>query len=419
MIDALAKKFKKKEAELTAWFQNKAGGVVLPITISVDIRNAGFKIAVVDTNVFPAGFNNLCNNFSKIAAQNFSRYLEAHVPKAKKLLIVPETFTRNLNYFENVKALENLLKLAGYEVAVGFLGDPLPGDPHEVGLLNGAILKLERMSKKEGRALVGSMNPDALILNNDCSDGIPQVLQNIEQPIFPSPELGWHSRRKKHHFLIYCQLIEEVAKIVDTDCWRLCPITTAEHDVDFGNGKDIGRVAEKIEKVLQKTGEKYKKYGIDEKPYVFVKSSAGTFGLGVTHVESAQDFLNLNRKGRQKLASAKGTTIPSEFLIQEGIPTADSFDGAPIEPVLYFIGGESVGGFFRIHEEKDTRSSLNAPGARFESLCFHKTKEVKPGHLELHCDDHEDFFTISKWLGKVATLAAGMENAATPARAGV
>ena len=410
MINELAKKFHAKEKEIAEWFRERSKNIQLPITISVDIRNAGFKIAVVDTNVFPAGFNNLCNNFSKIAAQNFSQYLEAYVPKAKKVLIVPETFTRNIPYFENIKALEKLLKLAGYDVAVGFLGEPLPGDPHEITLPGGEVLKLEQMAKRGNSVQTISMTPDVLILNNDCSDGIPPTLQNITQPIYPTPELGWHSRRKKHHFLIYCQLIEEVAKILETDCWFLCPITTAEHDVDFGNEKDLERVAQGIEKVLQKTGEKYKKYGVDEKPYVFVKSSAGTFGLGMTHVESAEEFLNLNRKARQKLVSSKGKDIPSEFLIQEGIVTIDSFEGSPIEPVLYFVGGESIGGFFRIHEKKDNRTSLNAPGARFECLCFHKVKEVKPGHLELHCNDHEDFFTVAKWLGKIATLAAGMEN---------
>ena len=353
MINELAKKFHAKEKEIAEWFRERSKNIQLPITISVDIRNAGFKIAVVDTNVFPAGFNNLCNNFSKIAAQNFSQYLEAYVPKAKKVLIVPETFTRNIPYFENIKALEKLLKLAGYDVAVGFLGEPLPGDPHEITLPGGEVLKLEQMAKRGNSVQTISMTPDVLILNNDCSDGIPPTLQNITQPIYPTPELGWHSRRKKHHFLIYCQLIEEVAKILETDCWFLCPITTAEHDVDFGNEKDLERVAQGIEKVLQKTGEKYKKYGVDEKPYVFVKSSAGTFGLGMTHVESAEEFLNLNRKARQKLVSSKGKDIPSEFLIQEGIVTIDSFEGSPIEPVLYFVGGESIGGFFRIHEKKD------------------------------------------------------------------
>ena len=33
-----------------------------PFYTSVDIRDAGFKIAVVDTNLFPAGFNNLCEH---------------------------------------------------------------------------------------------------------------------------------------------------------------------------------------------------------------------------------------------------------------------------------------------------------------------------------------------------------------------
>ncbi len=409
MIEALAKKMHEKEKKLNDWFLKKSEKVILPITISVDIRNAGYKISVVDTNVFPAGFNNLCNNFSKIAAENLSRYLETVRPKAKKVLLVPEAFTRNLNYFENIKALENLLKLAGYTVAVGFLGEPLPKDPQETKLPSGEILKLEQMRKNGNRVRVHSMEPDLLILNNDCSDGIPEVIQKIDQPVYPTPELGWHSRRKKHHFLIYCQLIEEIAKMLGTDCWRFCPITSAEHDVNMNMEADIERVAKRIEKVLGKIAEKYKKYEIIEKPYCFIKSSAGTFGLGMTHVESPEEFLHLNRKARQKLTSSKGKEIPSEFIIQEGIPTIDSFEKAPIEPVLYFIGGESVGGFFRIHEQKDNRTSLNAPGARFECLCFHKITEVKPGELTLHCKDHEDFFTIAKWLGKIATLAAGME----------
>ena len=43
--------------------QNWLGGHVdysrLPFYTSVDIRDAGYKMAVVDTNIFPAGFNNL------------------------------------------------------------------------------------------------------------------------------------------------------------------------------------------------------------------------------------------------------------------------------------------------------------------------------------------------------------------------
>ena len=335
MINKLAKKFKENSKLIEGWFETKAEGIRLPITSSVDIRNAGFKITVVDTNVFPAGFNNLCNNFSKIAAQNFKKYFETNAPKAKKVLIVPETFTRNLNYLENVRAMQKLLQLAKLEAAVGFLGETLPQNPHEVSLPSGEKLVLEQLERKNGALQVKSFKPDAILLNNDCSDGIPEILQNVSQPIFPSPDLGWHTRRKKHHFIIYCQLVEELGKALDIDCWHFCPITYSESNVDIENQQDLERLAKRAEQVLGRAKTKYTKYGINEKPYVFVKSNVGTFGLGLTHVESPDEILNLNRKGRQKLTSAKGGGKPTEFLIQEGIPTIDSLEGAPIEPVLY------------------------------------------------------------------------------------
>ncbi|MDO8526853.1 MAG: glutamate--cysteine ligase [Deltaproteobacteria bacterium] len=409
MIDDLSKKFKARQKELTLWYDTKAKGVLLPVTTSIDIRNAGFKIAVVDTNIFPAGFNNLCNNFSNITSEHFKNYFEAQAKGLKKIMIVPESFTRNMNYLENVRAIEKVLILAGFTVTVGYLGEPLSQNPLVVKLPSGATLTLEQVERKGETLHTKSMTPDLILLNNDCSEGIPEILKNITQPVFPSPELGWHSRRKKTHFEIYCQLVEEAAKILETDCWRMCPITRCERNIDIENPADLERLAVSVEKVLKRTKDKYEKYGIDQTPYAFIKSNAGTFGLGITHVSSPEEILNLNRKGRQKLQSGKGGVKPAEFIIQEGIPTIDSLENAPIEPVLYFVGGESVGGFFRIHEQKDSKSSLNAPGARFECLCFHKIKEVKPGELVLHCDDHEDFFTIAKWLGKIATLAAGLE----------
>src|SRR3989338_6145422 len=44
------------------WLTKLEGDNELPLYSSVDIRDAGFKIAVVDTNIFPAGFNNLCEH---------------------------------------------------------------------------------------------------------------------------------------------------------------------------------------------------------------------------------------------------------------------------------------------------------------------------------------------------------------------
>lgn len=379
----------------------------MPVTTSVDIRNAGFKIAVIDTNVFPAGFNNLCRSFSKRTGGLFKDYFRKFLPSAKKVLIIPETFTRNLPYLHHLKRLETILTEVGFQVAIGFL-EALPQNPFDVSL-NGETLKLYQLEKIKTRLRVLGLDPDLILLNNDCSEGIPEPLQNITLPIFPSPELGWHSRRKKHHFEIYCALAGEMAEILNLDCWSFCPITYCERDVEINNPKDMERVAKRVQEVLQKTANKYQKYGIPEKPYVFIKSNSGTFGLGQIHVQTPEEILNLNRQARKKLLSSKGGERTSEFLIQEGVMTMDQFEGSPIEPVLYYVGGELAGGFFRIHEDKDTHASLNTPGARFEALCFHKDEEATAKEINLNCEDHDDFFVIAKLLGKMATLAVALE----------
>ena len=48
-----------KRQEITAWMKTKRDEVAIPIYGSVDVRDAGWKIGVVDANHFPAGFNNV------------------------------------------------------------------------------------------------------------------------------------------------------------------------------------------------------------------------------------------------------------------------------------------------------------------------------------------------------------------------
>src|SRR3984957_10402337 len=61
-----------------------------PFYTSVDIRDAGFKIAVVDTNLFPAGFNNLCEHGLADAEKLIKNAILKRVPKASNILIVAE-----------------------------------------------------------------------------------------------------------------------------------------------------------------------------------------------------------------------------------------------------------------------------------------------------------------------------------------
>jgi glutamate--cysteine ligase len=56
MLDAMPK--------IEHWFRCQWLEYGSPFYASVDLRNSGFKLAPVDTNLFPGGFNNLNRDFS-------------------------------------------------------------------------------------------------------------------------------------------------------------------------------------------------------------------------------------------------------------------------------------------------------------------------------------------------------------------
>jgi glutamate--cysteine ligase len=51
---------------IESWFRNQWLKYPAPFYSSIDIRNSGFKISPIDTNLFPAGFNNLNNDFESL-----------------------------------------------------------------------------------------------------------------------------------------------------------------------------------------------------------------------------------------------------------------------------------------------------------------------------------------------------------------
>ena len=98
----------------TQWLENQA-----PFYGSVDLRNSGFKLAPVDMNLFPGGFNNLNPDFSPLAIQASSVAIEKVCPEAKRVLIIPEKHTRNLFYLKNLYQLKEILINSGLDVRVG------------------------------------------------------------------------------------------------------------------------------------------------------------------------------------------------------------------------------------------------------------------------------------------------------------
>ena len=72
------------------WFRLEWMEHTPPLYASVDIRNAGFKLAPVDTNLYPDGWHNLSPDTLPLAVQAAQAAIEKICPEARNLLIVPE-----------------------------------------------------------------------------------------------------------------------------------------------------------------------------------------------------------------------------------------------------------------------------------------------------------------------------------------
>jgi hypothetical protein len=98
----LEKKILDATPAIERWFRLEWQEHTPPFYCSVDLRNSGFKLAPVDTNLFPGGFNNLATEMLPLAVQAAMAAIEKYCPDAKNLLLIPERHTRNTFYLQNV-----------------------------------------------------------------------------------------------------------------------------------------------------------------------------------------------------------------------------------------------------------------------------------------------------------------------------
>ena len=71
MIDSFLSFYKDNEKQANEWFDSLSTSLDLPVYTSVDIRDSGYKASSIDTNLFPAGFNNLCHVSIRNAVEKF------------------------------------------------------------------------------------------------------------------------------------------------------------------------------------------------------------------------------------------------------------------------------------------------------------------------------------------------------------
>ena len=403
----LERRFLDEQPAIERWFRGQWLEHTIPFYTSVDLRNSGFKLAPVDTNLFPGGFNNLNPDFWPLCVQATQSAIEKICPEARGVLLIPENHTRNQFYLQNVAQLTQILRHAGLKVRIGSLLPEIT-QPTTLQLPNGASLTLEPIQRKGNRlGMADGFDPCVVLLNNDLSAGVPDLLKNLEQNVLPPLEAGWMTRRKSKHFAAYDRVAGDFAKLLDIDPWLINPYFAVCGEVDFHARTGEECLASQVDVVLQQMRVKYAEYGVKEDPFVIVKADAGTYGMGIMTVKDASEIRDLNRKQRNKMAVVKEGLPVSDVLVQEGVYTFERINDAVAEPVIYMVDHFVVGGFYRVHTGRREDENLNAPGMQFvplafESCCAFPNPDCAP-------DDTPNRFYAYGVVGRLAMLAAAVE----------
>ena len=393
------------------WFRLEWMEHTPPFYSSVDLRNAGFKLAPVSTNLFPDSFHHLTPEMLPLGVQAAMAAIEKICPEARNLLLIPDEQFDDPFYMSSVQCLVQLFTQAGLNVRLGSVDEKLR-KPRILALPDGGELRVEPLVRKRGRLMLEDFDPCTILLNNDLAQGIPRSLHNLhEQYLLPPLHASWPVRRKSRHFKSYEEVAKKFAKLMGMDSWLINPLNSHCGEVDFEASDGLDCVRGNVDALLTKVRRKYKEYGIKEKPFVVVKADHNNRGRGVMTVRDTKeldDALLL----RQRMGLAKDGLAITEVMIQEGVPSYERMHRAVAEPVVCMIDRYVIGGFYRVHAERGPDENLGGPGESFVPLAFAESSLLpklgaKPGASV------PNRFYMYGVIGRVAMLAAAYELEAT------
>ena len=410
-INELEQRILESMPAVERWFRLEWMEHTPPFYCSVDIRNAGFKLAPVDTNLFPGGWNNLTPEMLPLAVQAAMAAIEKICPEAKNLLVVPEN-TRNTFYLSNIAQLQKIFRMAGLNVRVGSI-DPEIKKPTVVDLPGGDSVTLEPVVRTKRRLGLKNFDPCTILLNNDLTAGPPGILEDLhEQYLLPPLHAGWSVRRKSRHFQSYEEVAKRFGKMLGIDPWLVNPMFNRCGELDFFKEEGMDCLRTNADALLSKIRKKYKEYGINEKPFVIVKADNGTHGRGIMTVRDVKDLDALRDRPKNQPPVGKTGQAITDVIIQEGVLTAERINEAVAEPVVYTMDRYVVGGFYRVHAERGSDENLNTPGSTFVPLAFaESTRLPQPGQKPGASAPNR--FYMYGVIGRLAMLAASYELEAT------
>jgi glutamate--cysteine ligase len=408
-INELEQRVLESLPAIERWFRLEWMEHTPPFYAAVDLRNAGFKLAPVATNLFPGGWNNLAEELLPLAVQAAMAAIEKICPEARNLLLIPEHRGHNSFTMASVQRLVEIFHQTGLNVRLGTLDESVKA-PQDVPMPDGRSLRLEPLVRARGRLGLKDFDPCTILLNTDLPGGAPQVLQGLyEQYLLPPLHAGWPLRRKTQHFAAYEEVAKKFAKLLGMDPWLINPMYARCGEVDLTAGSGVDCLMSNADALLGKIRRKYKEYGINEKPFVIVKADAGNYGIGIVTVRDAKDLADLAERTR-----AAGGTRPGvhAVMLQEGVPTYERVNDAVAEPVVYTIDRYVVGGFYRVNAGRGIDENLTAPGEAFVPLAFAESNQLPRPGAKPGASAPNRFYMYGV-IGRLAMLAASYELEAT------
>ncbi|MBC7538933.1 MAG: glutamate--cysteine ligase [Bacteriovorax sp.] len=370
-------------------------GLPIPFYSSVDIRESREKYAPVDHNMYPAGFNNLCNVDIRGATSLVRETIKKINHDCKTVGIIPESHTKNLMYLDHLATLSKLTEEAGYKTYfVSFDSALFPNNEDFIDLTSasGSPIKIIRGQIQNGVITALGEKIDVAINNNDQSNPWPIEWKEVITPIAPTPLIGWFRRQKNIHFSYYKKVADEFAQNFEINPDLIQAQFRAVEDVDFETKHGLEKLGSAVDDLISKLKPESK---------VFVKASQGTYGMGISVVSSGEEIINMNRKTRNKMDVGKNKIKFTSLLVQEGVETIIKYDNNPAEITVYLIDGKSMGGFMRINSEKDSLGNLNSRGMVFRKLCM--------SDLVGKVEDHKSKDAIYSIIARLATIASAYE----------
>jgi glutamate--cysteine ligase len=368
---------------------------------SVDVRNAGFKLAPVDTSLYPGGWNNLTPAMLPLAVQAAMVAIEKICPEAKNLLLIPENHSNNASntfYLSSIAQLRRVFHMAGLNVRVGSI-DPDIKQNTTVELPNGETIVLEPVIRSAKRLGLKDFDPCTILLNNELTKGLPGILEELhEQFVLPPLHASGSVRRKSTHYKSYEDVCKRFGKLLGVDPWLINPMFLTCTDADL---------AATVDTLLAKIKKKYKEYGITDKPFVVVKTNHSSqadkhAGTSVMMLRQSSEL-----KTHKDIALFNG-----ELVVQEGVLTKERMNDAVAEPVVYMMDRYVVGGFYRVHADRGMDENLCSPGSRYVPLAFAEGTELPQPGVKAGASAPNRFYMYGV-IGRLAMLAASYELEAT------